>query len=151
VPEPDKFYTQHHAVEAPVIDDTEFRQYWRVHTRLDTLLADRAISIHEWRAGQAFRSIAHTVLATSWPTSKWLDSGRGGGGIDYVLVARHDAISRLHELHRDLGGFAIDLLEAHIVDDESWSAIGRRLRVHPKTARTWTIIALRALAAVIWA
>lgn len=147
--EPSKFFTQHHAVEAPVIDDVEFRQHWRVCTRLDQLFHDRAISFAEWRAGQAFRTIAERVLATSWPAPNW-DTGNSGRGFDAGLVARHAAITRLHELHDDLGGFAIDLLEMHIVDDLDWTELGRRQGVHAKTARRWTIITLGALASVIW-
>jgi hypothetical protein len=151
VAEPNAYFRQHVAVEAPIIDETEFRPYWRVHTRLDALLHDRAINFVEWRAGQAFRSIAETILAKSWPASKWLDSGaRGSSGFNLSLGVRHDALGRLHKLHDKLGSFAIDLLEAHVVDDESWTSIARRYGVHPKTARTWTVIALRALAAVIW-
>lgn len=151
MPEPDKFYTQHHAVEAPVIDDSEFRPYWRRCTHLDALLHDRAITIVEWRAGQAFRSIAETVLSANWNISQWMDNSRSRRGFDINLGGRHDAINRLHKLHNALGSFAIDLLEVHIVDDISWTELGRRLGVHAKTARSHTILALRALAAVIWA
>lgn len=145
-----KFYTQHHAVEAPLIDDTEFRPYWRVRTRLDQLLLDRAISIIEWRAAQHFRSMAERVLAGNWAATGWLNNLNRGGGRESGLAERQDAINRLHKLHRVLGGFALDILEAHIVDDTSWTLLGRRYGVHAKTARSWTVTTIKALAAVIW-
>jgi hypothetical protein len=37
------------------------------------------------------------------------------------------------------------LLEAELVRDLSWSALGRQYRCDPKTARGWVITAIKAL------
>jgi hypothetical protein len=41
---PSAHFRQHHDVEAPCVDDRHFRPAWRVLTRLDGLLADKAIT-----------------------------------------------------------------------------------------------------------
>ena len=46
---------------------------------------------------------------------------------------------------RLLGDVIIDLVELCTIEDLSWAALGRRLKVDPKTARAWTITALKAL------
>lgn len=150
--EPTKYFRQHHAVEAPAIDERAFRPFWRVRTRLDQLLIDGAISFPVWRAGVSFRLLAEIVLSQQYP-AKWLGVDRGEQnrlGFDTSIAGRIDAINRLGDLRRALGGFALDLLEAHAVDDLTWAELGRRYGVHGKTARTWTIVTLRALAAVLW-
>jgi hypothetical protein len=147
--QPSKFYRNHVALDAPAIDDESFRPYWRVRTRLDQLLLDRAISVVVWRAAASFRSLGEIVLAEAWQT-RWLDQRASGFDYGMALARRADALDRLRDIRRDLGDFAFDLLEAHLVDNETWTALGRRYRVHPKTVRSWTIVALKALAAVIW-
>lgn len=149
--EPSKFYTQHHAVEAPVIDGREFRPFWRVRTRLDQLLADRAITFSMWRAGVTFRRLAELVLAGQWPAKgPGLDGVKIGGGYDITVARRIDAIDRLGWIRLQLGGVAFDLLEAHAVDDVTWVELGKHYGVHAKTVRNWTIAALALLAEVIW-
>ena len=147
--EPTKYFRQHHAVEAPAIDEQSFRPFWRVRTRLDQLLIDGAILWPVWRAGMSFRVLAEIVLAAQHGTNR-LDYSDRPAAFDASIARRIDAIKRLGELRRALGGFALDLLEAHAVDDLSWAALGRRYGVHGKTARTWTIVALQALAGVLW-
>lgn len=151
--EPSRFYRQHHAVEAPAIDAVEFRPFFRVRPKLEQLLLDRAISIIEYRAGQRFRALAEIVLAGDWPNAQWLDKTRvnGRGGLDLAISRRVDALNRLDAIRRALGPVGFALLEAHLVDDLTWRAIGARYRRDPKTVRAWTIVALRALAAVMWA
>jgi hypothetical protein len=152
VTEPTKFFRQHHAVEAPAIDDREFRPGWRVRPKLEQLFIDGAISFAVLRAGMIFRVRAEVVLSQQYP-AKWLGVDRGEKnrlGFDMSIVRRRDAIKQLGDLRRKLGGFAIDLLEAHLVDDLDWAELGRRYGVHGKTARTWTIVTLQALAGVLW-
>ena len=148
--EPSPFFRQHHAVEAPAIDDATFRPYWRLRPRLDQLLLDRAISITEWRAATLFRGDAERVAARRWRTSS-TDRASGGGDLAIAIgLTRYlDAAARLNEINRAIGAWAFDLLEAHIVDDLSWRLLGERYGVHSKTARSWTILSLRALAMVI--
>jgi hypothetical protein len=47
-----------------------------------------------------------------------------------------------------LGDWACTLLEAALVRDLSWTALGRHYRCDPKTARTWVIAAIKALRTV---
>ncbi|HEY2528078.1 MAG TPA: hypothetical protein VGJ20_09055 [Xanthobacteraceae bacterium] len=148
--EPSAFFRQHHAVEPPAIDALAFRPFWRVRTRLDQLLIDGAISFPEWRAGQIFRTLAERVLAATW-RSQWVDRVQvPATSFDRGLAARADALKQLAAIHAALGGFAVNLLEAHIVNDERWKELGPRLGVHPRTARQYTIAAVKALAMVIW-
>jgi len=101
---PTALYRQHHDVEAPRVDDRHFRPAWRVLTRLDGLLADRAITSAEWHAAADFRAV--------------------------------------------LSAWACTLLEAALVRDLSWAALGRHYRCDPKTARAWVIAAIKALRTV---
>ena len=73
--------------------------------------------------------------------------GHGGGG-GQVMAARVDALARLAIVRAELGSFAIELLEVVFVDDRTWSSLGHGLGIDPRTARAWTIAALRALATV---
>lgn len=148
--EPSKFYTQHHAVEAPVIDGREFRSWWTVRKtlRLDELLKDQAITFAMWRAGVSFRLLAEIVAASELP-AHWLDSPGGGGTMDRIVISV-DADKKLNNIRREVGRFWFRLLELHLVDDLTWAELGRRLNVHRKTARNWTIAALALLAEVIW-
>ena len=146
--EPSKFYQQHHAVEAPVIDGVAFRPYWRVCTRLDQLLADRAINTTIWRAGVEFRAIAELVMRDQWKAPN-LDRV-SGGGMDMTVPKRIDALKRKASVRRDLGNFAVDLLELHLVGDLPWVQLGQHYGVDRRTARGWTISALQGLACVLW-
>jgi hypothetical protein len=150
VSEPTKFFRQHHAVDSPAIDENAFRPYWRVRSRLDQLLLDGAISFPVWRAGAAFRVLAEMVIAELYP-AKWLDqTAKNQLGFGLSLAGRIDALDRLQRVRAALGGFAFELLERHLVDDQSWARLAQRYGAHPKTVRNWTITALQALATVIW-
>ena len=65
---------------------------------------------------------------------------------DGYVASRLDALAELRAVRRRLGAFAYGLLEACVVDDCSWAALGRRLHIDPTTARSWSIMALRELA-----
>lgn len=146
--EPSRFFTQHHAVEAPSIDERAFRAYWRVWTRLDQLLADRAINSLTWRAGVEFRRLQELVLTDQWKTPN-LDH-IGGGGSDMTMPRRMDALKAVALVRRDIGSFAVDLLELHLVADLPWETLGKQYGVHRKTVRGWTIVALEVLPYVLW-
>ena len=146
--EPSPFFRQHHAIEAPAIDGAEFRPYWRVWTRLDQLLADRAINATTWRAGVDFRRIAELVLSDQWKTPNFEHVGGGGG--ENSVPRRLDALKRKAHIRAALGSFAVDLLELHLVGDLPWMQLGEHYGVDRRTARSWTIIALEALPYVMW-
>jgi hypothetical protein len=59
-----------------------------------------------------------------------------------------DASARLRQIRAVLGAWACTLLEAALVRDLSWAALGRHYRCDPKTARAWVIAAIKALRTV---
>jgi hypothetical protein len=56
-----------------------------------------------------------------------------------------DASARLRQIRAVLGAWACTLLEAALVRDLSWAALGRHYRCDPKTARAWVIAGIKAL------
>jgi hypothetical protein len=141
---PSPFFRQHHGLEPPAIDFGQWRPYWRVRTRLDRLLLDGAIGPHEWRAAVRLRRLIEAARAAMLPIHR-LDGEQHGGSSGPALARRSDAIARLSQVRAGLGSFAFWLLEACLADDASWRHLGDRLGVDPKTARAWTIAAIRAL------
>jgi hypothetical protein len=59
-----------------------------------------------------------------------------------------DPSARLRQIRAVLGAWACTLLEAALVQDLSWAALGRHYRCDPKTARAWVIAAIKALRTV---
>jgi hypothetical protein len=141
---PSVHYTQHYAVDEPLIDRGVFRPFWRRRSRLDALLLDGTLSPGEWRTAHNLRSIIEAVRSTSMPVHAW-DRAGGGGSSDDALSRRVDAMAQLAAIRSAIGSFAVTILEAVIVDDVSWAALGAFWNVHPKTARRWTVTSLRAL------
>lgn len=143
--EPSRWLRQHHGLEAPAIDFGAWRPYWRIRTRLDRLLLDGAITLHEWRAAVRLRQIIEAARAAVLPIHRF--DGEPRGGVSGPALARRvDAMARLEQVRVGLGTFAMWLLEACLVDDRSWRELGDRLGIDPKTARAWTITAVRGLA-----
>jgi hypothetical protein len=141
---PSAFYTQHVDVEAPRIDAGAFQPYWRIrsHTRLDRLLSERAIGPLEWRAALRFRAAIECLFG-----DRCFDRVRGSGGSSGELY-RLDAQLFVRKVHLAIGALATALIWSCVIDDDSWSLIGSRLHIDPKTARRWTIAALQALASL---
>lgn len=146
MPEPSRWLRQHHGLEAPAIDFGAWRPYWRIRTRLDRLLHDGAITPHEWAAAVRLRRTLETAQAAMLPTLR-LDGPhrRHGGSSGPAQPRRADAMARLEEVRAGLGSFALGLLEACLFGDCTWAWLGQRLGIDPKTARAWTITAIRAL------
>ena len=145
--QPTAHYRQHHEVEAPRIDGHRFQQAWRVRTRLDALVLDGAITLRQWHAVVGFRDDVETAAMAAWRTPIWLSvTARGSSKHGATVAIRFDALERLRRIADALGGFACALVEACAVHDWSWAYLGRRLGVDPKTARAWTVLAIKALA-----
>jgi DNA-directed RNA polymerase specialized sigma24 family protein len=144
--EPSRFARQHREdLEAPRVDATVFRQGWRIVTRLDGLLADGAISLAAWSAAVVFRQtweLAMTLPQRGPPLMVQRGSGTPGG----AALTRLDAVSRLRRMADALGPFHCRLLQAHVVQDLSWSEMARQHHVDRMTVRRWTIRALDRLA-----
>jgi hypothetical protein len=120
--------------------------------RVDRLLADGAISGAEWTAAIAYRGVYETAFG-SLTHSKLADIGNGRTPLRRAASpapgeCQLAAVGCLKQVAAELGGVAYGLLELCIVEDLPWSAIGRRLRVAPKTARSWSVLAIKALAAI---
>ena len=148
--EPSPYFTQHHAVEPPAVNEREFRTAWRRRPQLEQLAIDEAISYATFRAGAEFRVLAEIAIIDQWP-AKWIDDrGKGGFRVGALIARRMKALDRLRDIRANLGPWVFGLLERHLVDDLSWAELGRRYGVHGKTARAWTIAALAALATVTW-
>jgi hypothetical protein len=144
---PSALYRQHHDVEAPRVDERHFRPAWRVLTRLDGLLADRAIDAAEWHAAADYRELVDQVAGAALIRSP---IGRASIGavahhVASSLAGELDAFNRLRAIRDRLGAWVCSLLDLALVRDLSWAALGRRYRCDPKTARAWVIAAIKAL------
>lgn len=138
-------FCQHHEVSASAIDAREFRQGWRVKTRLDQLLLAGAIEPAEWMAAIAYRRLYERAFRNLWP-NRSLDFRVAGGWRDRSIAAQLDALAAQRQLRQRLGPLSCRLIEACVLEDLSWAAIARQLGgMDPKTARTRTIAARRML------
>jgi hypothetical protein len=140
---------RHHEIEAPRIDGREFRQAWRIATRLDRLRRETAISELEYFCAVAVRLLTERSAGDAhdaWPLIGARQHYRGAFAGPSLTVL--DAIAALKRIRRRIGGSAFDLVVACAVDDFSWARVGRQLNIDPKTARTRTIAAIKALAGI---
>jgi hypothetical protein len=143
---PSALYRQHHDVEAPRVDDRHFRPAWRVLTRLDGLLADHAITSAEWHAAADFRELVDQGRCRAFTRSSAFGTvGEAGNSFRNSVAGDLDASARLRQIRAVLGAWACTLLEAALVRDLSWAALGRHYRCDPKTARARVITAIEAL------
>jgi hypothetical protein len=90
---PSALYRQHHDVEVPRVDDRHFRPAWRVLTRLDGLLAEKAITAAEWHAAADFRVLWDQVaLRTAALADRTRSTGIAGHrAFDGSLAGELDA------------------------------------------------------------
>jgi hypothetical protein len=109
IPAPDSFapngsFRQHHEVEDSEVSAKAFQQAWRVRSKLDRLLFERAITPRQWRCAVEFRALhehAHRgQLRAHDPSRIKVDGGGLGGGepCDGQFAAR-----RLVEFRAALG------------------------------------------------
>jgi hypothetical protein len=144
---PSEHYRQHHDVEPPRIDANNFRPAWRVRTRLDRLLLDRAITPAEWYAAVALRSMIELVAARGQRAAR-TEFMPAGAIVPYQTEVDSTALAHSRRIRLSLGDVCYRLLLACIVDDLSWIALGQRLGVDPRTARAWVIISIKLLVAI---
>jgi hypothetical protein len=146
---PSPFYKQHHAVEAPVVDATEFRTAWRRRSPVDGLLAGGLISAREYRVAIGFRRTYEAAHRGSLTGSTW--------GTTFVdphcrqprperSERELDAVGWIRTVEHALGGL-YPLVEWCVVAELSWCEIGRRVGIDPRTGRRWCAVAIAALAA----
>lgn len=142
--QPSAEYRTHHDVEAPRVDATTFRQGWRVETRLDALYASGAIDEEAYAAAIAYRVTWEMGLgSTSAMRAVVRLSGSPGRG----MALRLGAVAKLRRIGAALGPFGCWLVHRCVILDAPWSDTARALSVTDKTAKGWTIAAIRSLAA----
>jgi len=123
---PTTFYRQHHVVEAPAIDEREFRPAWRVKTKLMLLVECGRIDRRQFEVAMAFKGWCEVIGRQR--TSAWLAMRVDGGRRPEGLVTTHqiDAARRLHNASLALGRERMALLY--------WAAIVRRAAMKPPRA-----------------
>jgi hypothetical protein len=84
---PTTFYRQHHVVEAPAIDEREFRPAWRVKTKLMLLVECSRIDRRQLEAAMAFKGWCEVIGRQR--TSAWLAVRVDGGRRPEGLVSEH--------------------------------------------------------------
>jgi hypothetical protein len=137
------------AIEAPRVDAAAFRQGWRVHTRLDRLLADDRITPGEWQSAVEYRDAWARILGAAGGD---LGGARVSGGRDHHdrLLGQLGTLAQLRAVEARIGRLASALCVACIVEDRAWAWVALQCHRNPETVRDWTALAIRALAGA-WA
>lgn len=144
--EPSPFFRQHVALDAPEIDTRSFRPYWRVRTRLDQLLDDRAITYAQWFAAFTFKRWVEHLVAGAYGGQSFDRSDRPSAGFDASATRSADVSGHLDRVCEYLRPDHLRVINLFVVWDCNFRDIARALRCHPQTARKRTIEALQALA-----
>jgi hypothetical protein len=144
---PTASYRQHReTIEAPRVDASTFRQGWRIGTRLDGLLADGRITLGEWEAAREYRDAWGRVLQAQGGATDLGTLRSGGNGGQDRLLHVVDLIAKLRAVEGLIGRFPAWLCFVCVVEDRAWAATGRILHREHRTARDWTVMAIRLLA-----
>jgi hypothetical protein len=144
------YLAQHAEFEAPAIDGEHFRPYWRKQnrTRLDDLLAEKAIGTREYLAAILYRDLIARAVQSAW--GGWRTETIDRSTSSLQINGRASAESRLADIRAQLGGFAAVLIDLVVVLDLPWRELGRRYRVDPKTIKRYAVTTLQLLAGVMW-
>lgn len=134
-----------HDVDPPRVDDRVFRQGWIVRTRVDQLLASGLITRAEWQVASEYRH-AWAVARELAAIEPGMIHVAGGASADDATIARLDAVTTIRIVEDLIGTTNARLLVGSVVYDLTWVAIGRFFHRDPKTVRSWTCDAIRALA-----
>jgi hypothetical protein len=117
-----------------------------VLTRLDGLLAHKVITAAEWHAAADYRELVDQVRCRAFTRSSAFGTVHAPGNSFRNWGAGDlDSAARLRQIRAVLGAWACTLLEAALVEDLSWAALGRHYRCDPEAARAWVIAAIKAL------
>lgn len=133
-------------IEAPAIDAREFRQGWRVRTRLDVLRDTGRITAGEYQAAVEYRSAWEAARLEVATTAQLMRSPGGGADAHTRMLAAVGAVAKLQAVEASIGRFAADLCRACIVRDLPWVEVARITGRNRETVRDWTVLAIRALA-----
>jgi hypothetical protein len=142
---PSVYFRQHQTVEAPVIDEREFRPAWRVKTKLMLLVECGRIDRRQLEAAMAFKGWCEVIGRQR--TSAWLAVRVDGGRRPEGLVSEHqiDAARRLAGVTTALRGERIRLLHWALVDDLPWTELGKRIGLSSRTTTCRVVEAIAAL------
>ena len=139
-------FRDHHDLDPPRVDEREFRQGWRVRSRLDQLLTAERITRDEWQAARDY-ALAWAFCRTIRHTDSGMTGIPSSASPGALEGARLDAATKLRIVEEAMGGFATALVVACAVQDLPWARIARPFDVNPETVRDWTVLAIRALTA----
>jgi hypothetical protein len=138
-------YRGHHDVMPPQVDESVFRQAWLVRSRVLNFYETGLIDRQQYEAVLGWRRAAERLGRL--PTQKWLaridGSRQPGNGVTEAMLA---AASALRASALALGPRRVGLLLAAVIQERSWSDLGRQLGVSNKTAKTRVLEAIGALA-----
>jgi hypothetical protein len=149
--QPDAHFRQHFTVEDPRVDGKHFRPAWQVRTRLDQLRYAGAISGAEWIAAVRYRWAWEAAQLRPRTSQSLVQVSSSRTADNYYTIDQLDALTALRAVFRRIGRnrqerlHRIWLIQACVVDDLSWRALGHQLGIHHHTAREWTIRAIQAL------
>jgi hypothetical protein len=96
-------------------------------------------------AAADYRELVDRVGGGTARSSSTVRAPGCGLTLDDWLAGNLDVWARMRQIRAVLGAWACTLLEAALVRDLSWAALGRQYRCDPKTARAWVIAAIKAL------
>jgi hypothetical protein len=136
------------AIDPPDINGAAFRPWFRVRTRLDALHAACAIDDAEHASACAFREDWHRVAGSAGSSLALDGIGVGIPASDRAhayAIAGVAAAGRLRLIRARVGAAGFRLLELSLVDDTSWTAIGRAFGCTRDTARERTVQMIRRL------
>jgi len=140
---PTREYRQHHTVEPPRIDSTEFRPAWRAKTRLVALAETDKIDRRQLEAAlewRAWHEALGRVRVQAWEIR--IGSTRLPGTPTPFQIT---AAGELRAALAAIGAERVRLLEWSIVDDMPWASLAKKLGLSDKTAISRVVEAIAAL------
>jgi hypothetical protein len=149
---PNRFFKQHHEVEAPQVDERAFRPAWRIRTQIDKLALEGKITGFEWRVAGWLRSCYErgygSDLRSTLPQLGMAGRGSHHWRRENPEGRKAQAREYLHHVEQVMGPIVYPIVIAVVVEDVPWRELGTRYGVHAKTAKAWAIEAVKALAGV---
>jgi hypothetical protein len=139
---PSPFLEQHHIVEPPAINSSEFRQAWRIKTRLSQLLLAGAITIREAEIAFWYRQACERALGNLASNMGRFDTpGRApyGGRRQEPTARALEAAGYVRHVRAALGPRVSGLIDDCVCNDFSWLAIGKKHGLDRRKAKRLVI------------
>lgn len=149
---PRKWPRQHGPIEAPRVDATECRSYWRATPQVDRQVRAEAISWSIWICADRLRvayALAHRreLRQRGLGTASFSSISIATRGLPVPQAANCRRLRCWHGSNVAPARMRCPRVCVAVVDC-SWCELARRSNVLPKTVRGWTLAALEALAAL---